>query len=210
MNKLIKQIEEMAGKYNKGDIFKDFVLMTAVSISNRFEFDEDKEREYESIAKKYSKDELENFSSLVGMLVLGMESNPGDILGEIFMKLKIGNKKDQYFTPMNVARMMGEITDSDDEKEFINVNDPSCGSGAMVIAKALNMYDKGINYQNNMRAVVQDLDRTVLLMCYVQLSFLGIDATCSVGDSLKPNEVSEVWYTPMNYMNRQRGFLKSA
>lgn len=54
----------------------------------------------------------------------------------------------------------------------------------MIIAAAAVLNEKGINYQNILEVVAQDLDWKGVYMCYVQLSLLGISAACVQGDTL--------------------------
>ena len=49
---------------------------------------------------------------------------------------------------------------------------------------AVALQKKGINYQNVMKVVAQDLDWRCVYMCYLQLSYMGIDAICVQGDTL--------------------------
>ena len=89
-------------------------------------------------------------------------------------------------------------------KGYISVNDSCCGAGAMLIAFANVAKKHGLNYQNGVLFIAQDIDRTAALMCYIQLSLLGCSAVVIVGDSLlKPgfHPDNEVWYTPLYYLN---------
>ena len=54
----------------------------------------------------------------------------------------------------------------------------------MIIAAAKALQDAGVNYQNTMEVVAQDIDWKGVYMCYVQLSLLGISAICIQGDTL--------------------------
>ena len=72
----------------------------------------------------------------------------------------------------------------DGKLDKITINEPTCGGGAMVIAAAKVLKEKGINYQQAMEVVAQDLDWKGVYMCYVQLSLLGISAICVQGDTL--------------------------
>ena len=83
------------------------------------------------------------------------------------------------------------------------MNEPSRGSGGMIIAAAKVLKDRGINYQNVLKAVAQDLDWKAVYMCYVQLSLLGIDAVVVQGNTLsdpdwrtRPKEC--IFRTPKN------------
>jgi type I restriction-modification system DNA methylase subunit len=75
-------------------------------------------------------------------LIMALESEMTDVLGEIFMELELGSKwKGQFFTPMSVCRATARVTLSDaekliSEKGFITVHEPSAGGGALIIAMA--------------------------------------------------------------------------
>ena len=72
----------------------------------------------------------------------------------------------------------------------------------MIIATASVLKEKGINYQQVMEVVAQDLDWKGVYMCYLQLSLLGISAVCVQGDTLVnpyipgKTEASHILYTP--------------
>lgn len=61
-------------------------------------------------------------------------------------------------------------------------------------------------YQNHLLVVAQDIDETVALMCYIQLSLLGVAGYVKVGNSLTEpmtdNDNKEnYWFTPMYFSN---------
>ena len=92
-------------------------------------------------------------------------------------------------------------------KGYMSVSDPACGAGAMLIAFANTARSRKINYQSQVLVVAQDIDRTAVLMCYLQLSLLGCPAVVIQGDSLtKPGiqEENEIWYTPFFHLNQWR------
>ena len=72
----------------------------------------------------------------------------------------------------------------------------------MIIATARALMDKGVNYQDCLEVVAQDLDWKTVYMCYIQLSLLGISATVVQGDTLSepyiPGQTAPecVFYTP--------------
>ena len=87
---------------------------------------------------------------------------------------------------------------------------PSCGAGATLIAgihAARKQLEKtNLNYQNHLLVVAQDIDETVALMCYIQLSLLGVAGYVKVGNSLTEpmtgNDNKEnYWFTPMYFSN---------
>lgn len=63
-----------------------------------------------------------------------------------------------------------------------------------------------LNYQNHLLIVAQDIDETVALMCYIQLSLLGVAGYVKVGNSLTEpmtdsDDKENYWFTPMYFSN---------
>lgn len=218
---IVKLLQSMDGKFNRWEIWQDFILMMATSIANRFQDPHGQEREetYLKAVKKYSKKELGTFAEMCAYVVEGMDQDPEqDFLGSLFMALELGsNWKGQFFTPYNVCQMMGQVSGVQHVKEqlenrgWVVVNDPACGAGATLIALANECKKAGINYQQKILFTGQDLDRLAAMMCYIQLSLLGCPGYVVIGDtllhpataydkrSLLPTYGQDVWFTPMYY-----------
>ena len=130
--------------------------------------------------------------------------NP-DILGEIYMSIGCGNSRlGQYFTPFGIARMMAMMNLGPDggkevlaKKDVVTLNEPTCGSGIMVLAFAQLLMEKSIRYQEKLKVTAADLSATCARMAYIQMSILGIDAVVSRGDTLTL-EMYETYPTPMH------------
>ena len=69
----------------------------------------------------------------------------------------------------------------------------------MVIAMAEAMGKAGINYQQHLHVVAQDVDTRAVHMCFLQLSLLHIPAIVVLGNTLSL-EVREQWFTPAHIM----------
>lgn len=191
---IIDKITEMSGKYTPYQIFSDWVAMSAISIQNSCTLMHDKvfeQREslYINIANKYSKDEMRTMCNMNGALALVLEERFGDILGEIYMKSGCGSKSTgQFFTPYHVSYLTAKLAYENKIKELseeIEINEPSCGGGGMIIAIANVMKENNLNYQRQMHVVAQDLDWNGVYMTYIQLSLLGIRAIVVQGDTLQ-------------------------
>jgi type I restriction-modification system DNA methylase subunit len=202
---IIKLIEQASYRHSSWQVFSDFVEMVALSISNSVDSRQYKERElrYLDIIRTYEHKEGELFPQMFAELVLALQDETTDVLGEIFMEMELGSKwKGQFFTPMSVCRMCGAMTVSDmkdkiKELGFITVQEPAVGGGAMVIGLALAMQDIGINYQQSMVVTTIDVDLKAVHMCYIQLSLLGIPAIVCHGNALTSNlDVYSEWKTP--------------
>ena len=216
---LEKLYNKLCGRYSRYEVWQDMVWMVATAISNAVDkrFFDQREANYMRIVKKYSEDELKVFPEFFTHIVLGMEENPDcDFLGELYMNLELGNKHaGQFFTPYSVCQMMAEDTIDEDllksqiEKHgWISVNDCACGAGATLVAAANILRSKGLNYQQQALFVAQDVDATVALMCYIQLSLLGCAGYVVIGNTLTEPQVGPVlfgedssrcWYTPMYF-----------
>lgn len=204
-------------RHRPWDIWKDFIIITACTISNAVDKSHYKEREkrYLSIIKKYNKNEQEIFPELLADTVMALEENPEqDFLGEMYMILELGyGKLQQMFTPYHVCRLMSSITIGNiakqvEEQGYITLNDSCCGAGATLIAGIHEIRKKlekeRLNFQNHVLVSGQDIEEVVALMCYIQLSLLGVAAYIKVGNSLtepmSENDSTEnYWFTPIYF-----------
>lgn len=185
--------------------------MFACSLSNpvdKFHYEE-REKRYLKIIKKYNKREQEQFPELAAYVVMALEENPEqDFLGSIFMELNLGDKSNsQFFTPYHVCELMAKVTEEDvaavvKEKGYITINDSCCGAGATLIAainEARKQLEKvNLNFQNHILVVAQDIDEIVALMCYIQLSLLGVGDVFTQPMSTDDNG-ENYWFTMMYF-----------
>lgn len=204
---IIKLIKQLTGKYSTYQIWQDFITLAACTISNSVDKQQSDEREakYMQVADKYTKEELDKFAEMLALITIGFSGGQiGDFLGETYMQLELGNRDvGQFFTPYHVSKLMAELAAADMKDEITKVNEPSCGSGGLIIAYADVMKSQDVNYQENLRVICNDLDYDVVKMCYIQLSLLGIDAVVMQGDTIT-QKMNEVWYTPMHFINLVR------
>lgn len=210
---------QLTHRHRSWDVWRDFITMFACSLSNPLDKEHRYKREklYSQIVKKYNKQEQELFPELAAQTVLALEENPEqDFLGSIFMSLNLGNEHNgQFFTPYDVCKMMAEVTMNGvllkvERDGYISISDPCCGAGATLIAgihtarKQLEKAD--LNYQDHILVVAQDIDEVVALMCYIQLSLLGVAGYVKVGNSLTDpitgtGDKENYWFTPMYFSN---------
>ena len=217
----IKKFEALSGRYSVRQIWEDWVIMSAISISNTVDHVHAQEREknYLTRASKYSRQEMQVFAELLCDFVNALETNPDqDFLGEMYMAVGMGNENaGQFFTPYNVCKMMAKITNTDvllrqiEQRGWVSVLDPACGAGALLVAFAGVCRELDVNYQTKVLFVAQDIDYLVGCMCYLQLSLLGCPGYVVIGDSLAhpttshdphgllPLDDGNVWYTPFYF-----------
>ena len=210
--------DSLCGRHGRWEVWSDFIQLTAIDISNVTDKANAPERaaDARNIAKKYSEDEIKRMAEMLMQMVYAIDENPDqDFLGELYMACNLGNDHaGQFFTPYNVCQCMSEITYDVpallDGKGFIAVNDPACGAGALLLSFANICKRKGINYQEKVLFVAQDIDYTVGLMCYIQLSLMGCAGYVVIGDTLinpctaydkkgllPAGDPERIWFTPL-------------
>lgn len=204
MQDMVKLIHQLSYRHSTNKVFADFVEMSAIALSNATDKTqyEPREKRYLEIVKHYTKEELNGFSKLLGMLVNHLEEAPQDVLGEVFHALELHNeRKGQFFTPFPICRMVAKMIVEDTQPDilnqygFITISEPACGTGAMIISAAQELKDSGINYQQSIHVTAVDLDLTCVHAAYVQFSLLHIPAVVVHGNTLTLEEFSH-WYTP--------------
>lgn len=217
---IIKIFDSLQGKHNMWQLWGDFVVLMACTISNAVDMvhREEREKTYLSIASGYTDKELGSFAQVFALLVDAYERNANqDLLGELYMALGLGNDSNgQFFTPYDVCRCtaelnFGDAADQIKKKGWISVNDPAVGAGALLIAFANVCEIKGINYQQHVLFTAQEIDFVTACMCYIQLSLLGCPGYVYVGNTLTdpctsidrnaliPAKPDKCWFTPMYF-----------
>ena len=213
----LKIFKTLTYRYRAWDVWNDFIVMTACSLSNPVDKTHYEEREarYLRIIKKYNKPDRQKFPTLFAQTFMALELNPEqDFLGKLYTMLGLcDDGRKQHFTPYSVCAMMAKITLEDIVDQvrrdgFVTINDPCCGAGATLIASANvakeALAKASLNFQYHILISAQDIDETVALMCYIQLSLLGVAAYIKIDNTLtnpmSPTDTLEnYWFTPMYF-----------
>jgi len=213
----------LSAKHGGQRIFHDFVKMCAIALYNPFAKNQELEKEYLNTINYYQKEERDMFPKMLGKLVMMYDTTDEmtDILGEFYEREYLSNKiLQQFFTPMHIAKFMAEITTENEEelKEiieengFIRMDEPTCGSGVMILGLASALKRRNINYQRDVLVYANDISDTCAYMTYIQLSLYGIPAIVTCGNALT-NEVIFKMETPFfftNYIKFRKAFLRTA
>ncbi|MCD8097084.1 MAG: N-6 DNA methylase [Lachnospiraceae bacterium] len=224
-DQFLDDFKVLAYRYRAINVWSDFIVMFACALSrmDKSHFDE-REALYLKTIKKYRKKEQEIFPKLAAYVIEALDENSEqDFLGELYMSLGLGDgAHGQFFTPYHMCEFMAEVLMPEESYmeiakrglkygESISLNDPCCGAGATLIA-GINVARKRLdkldyNYQECLLVVGQDIDMIAALMCYIQISLLGVRGYVKVGNSLTdpiaPNDSKKnYWYTPM-YMREK-------
>ena len=191
---IIEIMMKLSGSRSPYEVFCDWVKCSAIAIQNSSCIFHDsvwekREQQYMETIRPYGQEAI-RFSEMLLYLVETMEDDMTDVLGEIYMEAELGNKSTgQFFTPFHVSYMTAKLSlmnqfDHFSENDQIELNEPSCGAGGMIIAAAKILKERGIDYQKNLYVVAQDLDWKAVYMCYIQMSFMGIKGRVVQGDTL--------------------------
>lgn len=206
LKEFISKLHNLDKARRVSEVFKDFLTLCTCSLAQPFYRSDEIEQRYLNTVKQYKKEQAEEFSKLLAFLVMALEEKHQDFLGQVYMQLNLGNvATGQFFTPYHVSKMMSEICFTDiekqlEEKDFITLAEPCCGSGGMIIAYAETLKEQGYNYQNQLFVEAIDIDEMCFMMTYIQLSLLGVGARVMLEDSLSW-KFQQVLYTPFYFVN---------
>ena len=212
-SKFKKVFMATANHKNRYVVFSDLVFFMAACLKNSLVnlnknlFDQDIENEYLKKINDYKKEDQNRFCELYSLAVLiaDQKGMPADNLGEFFMEMGFTeDSKGQFFTPDQISLLMSKMQMNNVEEilkkqGFVSISDPACGAGSTLLACITDLMAQGVNPNKNIFIHGVDVDRTVALMCYVQLSLWHVPCEIIVGNSLT-SEVREVWRSPSYYL----------
>ena len=206
LKEFITILQHLDHSRNNFEVFRDFLILSTCAIAQPFYRSDEIEQQYLETVKRYNKEQAEQFSKLLALLVSALSENFQDFLGKVYMQLNLGNARvGQFFTPYHISQMMAEITFIDgkeniENKEIITLSEPCCGSGGMVIVYAETMKKYDINFQEKLFVEAIDIDEMCFQMAYLQLSLYGIPARVLLGDTIA-YKFGKILYTPMYFIN---------
>ena len=187
-------------KYIAEKVFKDFISLFAITLSNKVCFNQKNCDMYQRIYESYEKEEQFNFYALSTELtrLFCNQKDPYDILGDIYQK--ITNKN--YIKLINSNNNIQEIGRK--LQGIININkktkngkmiEMNCGSGAMILAYASTLKLFKLDYKIDLEVTAIDTDIINVFMTYIQLYFYDISAVVILIDEKTNKEIMRL-YTP--------------
>lgn len=201
----IKLLKFNIEKYSAEKVFRDFISLFAISLSNKIHFNKENSNIYEKIYQSYDKSEQYIFYALSAELtrLFCKEKDLYDVLGDIYQKitninyLRLLNKNDTKLQDIN-RKLQGviNINKKSNNGKIVEVN---CNSGAMILAYASTLKMFKLDYKKNLQVVAIDTDITNVFMTYIQMYFYDIAATVVLVDAKTNKEITRL-YTP-SYMH---------
>jgi len=196
----IKLLNFSGDKYSLEKVFKDFISLFAISLSNKVVFNKKNSNKYEEIYQSYEKEEQPYFYALSTELtrIFCNEKDPYDVLGDIYQKVT----KKNYLKLLNSNSPLQEVGKK--LQGIININkqanngkmiEVNCGSGAMILAYASTLKMFKLNYKKDLQVTAIDTDIINVFMTYIQMYFYDIAATVILVDEKSNKELMRL-YTP--------------
>lgn len=203
---LIDAIKKLSETQGLDTVFTTFLELTAVCLraTSDPEHREADQKRYQELIQNMTPETIAAYAHMELLLYSAISENkeePCDVLGAIYNALNLYNEwKGQFFTPDYICRFMGQIVnpvdeDITEENGYVSINEPACGSGAMIIGAVWAMQRKQFDYQNKSLFVAQDIDIRCVWMTYIQAFMYRIPAVVIHGNTLTLEEWSE-WITP--------------
>lgn len=204
----IKLFKKIAPHQRRSEVFYNFITIFGLEFYFAIyqeRADERLQAQYKNAVKNYNDTEREQLCQLFIYVVNSLQQKSYDFLGSVFMGLELGDGyKGQYFTPPHIAGLMAAVVLSDchsviQKKGFISLQEPTCGSGVMIIESYNYLRKENFNPQQQLWVQARDLDYTAAMMCYIQMTLLHIPGEVIIGDTLS-NEVNYHLYTPAHIL----------
>jgi type I restriction-modification system DNA methylase subunit len=180
-----KLLERLSHRHDTRRIFDAFVRFAACAVAAQT-----REAEYLEEAKRWDKSELELFAETFGTLVTEMESKPfTDLIGGYYMEFALSSKGQQwngeFHTPKTVCDLMAMMTMGDMEKlpadQPINICEPACGSGAMILSIGQACPPE---MRRRLRVTAIDINRTACDMAFLNTTLWGIPTRVIHGNTI--------------------------
>jgi type I restriction-modification system DNA methylase subunit len=184
-NELIKLLQRISDRRSPFEAFEALIRLSACAVAMQT-----REEEYEAEAKRWDADSMQLFKEGFAFLVESMEQEPySDILGPVYMELgsSSGQKwNGEFYTPPSICKLMAGMTlqtvviPPDRPLELL---EPACGAGGMVLSAAEMLIDQGYS-PLNMQVTCIDISRLACEMAYLNLTLWNIPATIIHGNTL--------------------------
>lgn len=201
---LVEEIQSLGRTHGVNTVFTNFLELTALVLAiqldplNRAE----RQESYGKLEKSIDREALSAYGRMTFCLAQSIReyrSDPKDILGEVYTRLKLSNEwNGQFFTPNSISRMMAELLqipgDIPEGKEYVTINEPTCGSGTMIYGAVWAMQKNGFDYQRKSLFIAQDIDIRCVWMTYIQCCLYRIPVVVIHGNTLTQEEWS-YWYS---------------
>lgn len=162
---------------NPRSVWNDFTVLSAIGISNGLQYKQERDLFGEMILSHYDNHEKQLMQRLFDRTAEAFAGNPNqDYLGALFMALHLAKNSREYHlnTYQETERIAKLCIEETKSKPYTFFGDPQCSTGAMQIASFNQMKKMGRNPQTQLFCAGYEGNFTFAMMCYIQMSILGI------------------------------------
>lgn len=202
----IRELTAMAARHNIITVFGDSVGMMAASLALATARDKAAaEREYQTLADRYTKEELAHLPKMLVSVIDALELRRESFLGPILEEIGAANQHNgQFLTPNDVATLMAKFNMDRYEHtpgKVVSINDPACGAGVTLIAQAEALVQERHVPQRDVFIIGGDIDKRACDMTFVELTLLGYAARVDHMNALTMEVLSPARYTIGYYLH---------
>jgi len=186
----LKCLDTLSCYKDKWNIFRDFLDISYGACAYRI-IEESEAIEIEKIFSRYNEKEKELLNRMFILINEYFKENYSDFLGEVFHAAELNSSwHGQFFTPYSVSYFMAQTALIDiekllQEKGYISMMEPACGSGGMILAAAAVLKERGYEPSEVLYFRAQDIDDRCFKMTYIQTTVAGLSGHVVLGDTLK-------------------------
>lgn len=195
-------------------LFEDFLTLASTALIQPTHkmltgaIDDGMEAEYLRTVRKYDKERAKNFSAAIATLILSLETELHDFLGDVYGSTMVADAwAGQFFTPWDICRTMAKLTldgaappsrgygagTPSSRPHRLTVHEPAVGGGAMLLAVAVELRERKFAPWHWWFDAT-DVDRRCAQMAYIQLTLAGAPGVVRHGNSLSLEQWS-AWPT---------------
>lgn len=193
----IKLLNFNREKYSAERVFKDFIALFAITLSNKVVPNQENIKRYNKIYDSYDKSEQYNFYALSAELtkLFCNEKDPYDILGDIYQEITNKNylKLITNSPLQEVGKKLQGVININKKNNNGKMLEMNCGSGAMILAYASTLKLFKLDYKFDLEVTAIDTDITNVFMTYIQLYFFEISAVVILSDEKNNKELMRLY-----------------
>lgn len=191
-------------KHSAEKVFKDFIFLFAIDLSNKVVFNLENSRKYNEIYQSYDIDEQAKMYALAGELtrIFQKEKKLNDVLGEIYQIVTNRNCLRLLEDNDGIERKLQSIMKINKKSNDGKLTATNCGTGSKILAYASMLKVFKIDYKTDLQVTAIDTDIFNIFMTYIQLYFYKIDAVVILVDKNTNQELMKL-YTPHNEDNME-------
>lgn len=201
----LKRVNTLAsgGAHRHSEVFDDFLELAFCALAKTTHAPDSPEAtaleaRYMRLVGAREPEYVRAMPELLALAEIGLQE-PCDFLGVVSGELgALSSQAGQFFTPYEVSSLCARMTlDAEHisgaiaEKGWVDINEPACGAGGMVLAAADVLAELGFDPATQMRVLAIDVSLTAFRMAYVQLALRGIPATVVHGNTISLESFAE-------------------